>query len=81
MERKWRLWYVAVVVGLATVTRLTGVALLLPLAMHVWRIAGSGRRAAATFAALMPLALGGLLMFVLFQQLWQSTPRCWRVMS
>ena len=42
MERNWRLWGIAAVVGLATATRFTGVALLLPLAMHVWP--GSAQR-------------------------------------
>ncbi len=74
MERNWRLRGIAAVVGLATATRFTGVALLLPLAMHVWRRAGSTRHAVATLAALMPLALGGLLLFVLFQQLAFSEP-------
>ena len=69
VHRNWRLWHIAGVVGLATATRFTGVALLLPLAIQVRRTVGTARCAAATFAALMPLALGGILLFVLFQQL------------
>ncbi|MGO9114596.1 MAG: mannosyltransferase family protein [Thermoguttaceae bacterium] len=74
MERNWRLWHIAGVVGVATATRFVGVALVLPLAVHVWRTAGSMRRAAAALAALMPLALSGLLLFVLFQQLALGEP-------
>jgi len=69
MERNWRQSHIAAVVGLATATRFAGLALLLPLAMHVWRTAASAGRAAVLYAALMPLALSGLLVFVLFQQL------------
>jgi hypothetical protein len=74
MEQNWRLWVIAAVVGFATATRLTGVALLLPLAVHIWRGARTARRAAAMLAAGMPLALGGLFAFILYQQLAFGAP-------
>jgi hypothetical protein len=37
MASDWRLWIIAVVIGLATATRTVGVALLLPFADHVWK--------------------------------------------
>jgi hypothetical protein len=42
MLRKWPWWGVALIVGLATATRLTGVALLLPLIGYVWNGIGHG---------------------------------------
>jgi hypothetical protein len=68
MERRWRLWNIVAIIGLATATRIAGTALLLPLAVHVCRTTGAARRAAVTFAALLPLALSGVLGFVLYQQ-------------
>ena len=42
MERRWPLAGIALVAGLATAARPVGVAVLLPLAMHVWERMGGG---------------------------------------
>jgi hypothetical protein len=68
MERNWRVWHIAAIVGLATATRLTGIALLPPLALYAWNRSGSARRTAAALAVAVPLALSGLAAFVLYQQ-------------
>ena len=47
MARRWPLWAIASVVGLATATRFAGLALLLPLGMYIWSKSGSVKRAVA----------------------------------
>jgi hypothetical protein len=49
MTRNWRLAWIAAIVGLATATRLVGVALLLPLSGYAWYSSGQGSAACGTF--------------------------------
>ena len=65
--RRWPVLAIASVIGGATGTRFAGVALLLPLGLHVWCNSGSFKRAAATFVAILPLALWGLTAYILYQ--------------
>jgi hypothetical protein len=67
MLRRWLLWLLAAVAGLATATRFAGIALLPPLAIHICGTSASLKRAAARFAAAIPLALSGLAGFMLYQ--------------
>jgi mannosyltransferase PIG-V len=67
MERGWPLIWVAVVCGLATVTRPVGVALIPPFLLHVWQRAESGRSFVWDSSLLLPLSLWGLLGYMAYQ--------------
>jgi len=82
MQRRWPLPVIAMIAGAATATRSVGVALLLPLAWHVWeqekgdRHLGDSepvpffrrfRQACLRLAWLAPLAAWGLLEYILYQ--------------
>jgi hypothetical protein len=80
MHRRWHPLAVAVVIGAATATRATGVALLAPFALYLWdRTAGRptlGQRVAAalTSSPLLVVACWGLLAFMAVQQARFGTP-------
>jgi hypothetical protein len=74
MQRKWPLATVALIVGLATATRAVGVALALAVAYHVWERSDSWRQAAIRFTYLGPLAVWGMLGYMLFLWLAFSDP-------
>jgi hypothetical protein len=57
---------VTLVAGLAIVTRPPGVALLAPLAVYVWRRSSDRWRAAGWLCICLPLALSGLVEFLLY---------------
>ncbi|HVC98430.1 MAG TPA: hypothetical protein VND64_32485 [Pirellulales bacterium] len=67
MLRRWPLPALVLLVGLATATRATGVALLGPLAAHIWRDRQALRARAWRLALWLPLACWGLVAFVAFQ--------------
>jgi preprotein translocase subunit SecG len=82
MTRNWRLAWIAAIVGLATATRLVGVALLLPLSGYAWQssgqgsaacVAGGARRVADTLHRMacvvvsIALGLSGLLAYMAYQ--------------
>jgi hypothetical protein len=67
ISRNWPLAIIAMIVGLATATRPVGIALLLPLAWHVWKTSGTKSRAIRRLIYALPLACWGLLGFMLFQ--------------
>ncbi|MGA2030908.1 MAG: mannosyltransferase family protein [Thermoguttaceae bacterium] len=59
MKRNWRPWQVAIIVGLTTAVRATGVALLLPLALYAWhRWAAEGTASSAADLANAPAGGG-----------------------
>ena len=88
MERRWPLAGLAAIVGAITATRSVGVAMLLPLAMHVCERSASWRQAAGRLLWVGPLAVWGLaaymayqgwafgepLAFVKTQQFWRMRP-------
>jgi hypothetical protein len=67
MERRWPPVCLALIVGGATAVRLAGVALLVPLLIYLWQQRESRPRAIAQAACLTPLALWGLLAYMVFQ--------------
>lgn len=67
IRRQWPLVVIALLAGAATGTRSTGVALLLPLAWEIWKRFDTWPRTLVRFAYLMPLALWGLLAYMVFQ--------------
>ena len=74
IERRAPPLAVAAVIALATATRAAGVALLVPLAMHVWDQRSSARQAAASLLYLVPVACLGLLAYMLYQFQQFGTP-------
>lgn len=66
IERGWKPLYVALWIGLATATRLTGIALFVPLTYDVWR-KHSPREALRKLAALAPVSIWGLGLYVGYQ--------------
>ncbi len=66
MDRRWRLWQIAVLVGFATATRPVGVVLILPLVVDIYRRA---QRPWLAGLWLMPLACWGLMAFMAYQWL------------
>jgi len=67
IQRRWPLWAVISIVGLATATRAAGVALLAPLAIHIWRSQPTKAARAWRLAFWLPLACWGLAGFMAFQ--------------
>jgi hypothetical protein len=67
INRKWPLWAVAAIVGLATATRAAGVVMLVPLLGHVWHESKSFGIFLAKTIAVVPLASWGLAAFMAFQ--------------
>ena len=61
------LWNAAVLAGLATAVRPSGLALLLPLGWEIWRDSDTSREAAKRMAILLPIACWGILAFMLYQ--------------
>lgn len=88
MFRRWPAWTIALLVGMATATRLVGVAMLVPFLLHIWDVTPSLRRRVLYVALLMPLACWGLaaymaylgwafgapLAFAQTQQHWRARP-------
>lgn len=68
MERDWPVLAVAVIIGLATGTRLVGVALLGPLAMYAWRRYRDGRTHVVEFCAVPFVGCWGIVAFMAFLQ-------------
>ena len=66
VERGWRPLYVALWIGLASATRLTGVALFVPLVYEVWRKNGL-RPALKKLAVLAPVSIWGLALYIAYQ--------------
>jgi hypothetical protein len=75
MERRWPLGAIALIVGTITATRSVGVAMLLPLAMHVYQRSASWRQAAGRLVWVGPLAVWGIAAFVVFQ--WWAFDEPW----
>ncbi|HZZ73790.1 MAG TPA: hypothetical protein VFE24_16175 [Pirellulales bacterium] len=69
MERKWPLLGIAVLVGLGTATRPVGVALVCPFLLCLWRRSSSRSEFVRRLFVFGPLAVGGLLAYMLFQQI------------
>mgnify|MGYP001136616349 CR=1 FL=1 len=67
LERRWPVLVVAVVVGLATATRATGIALVPPLVLGVWRTYPSTGTRIRTLAWAVPLSCWGLAGYVVYQ--------------
>jgi hypothetical protein len=67
LDRRWPLFVVAALIGFTTATRPVGVALLLPLLLHLKERSSGWLGAAGRFLALLPLACWGLLAFMAYQ--------------
>jgi len=67
MERCWPVVVVAGVAGLATGIRPVGVALLVPLALHIWQRASTFKAALADLALALPLACWGMGAFMVYE--------------
>lgn len=67
LERRWPVFVVALIVGLATGTRATGVALIPPLVLGVWRTSPSGMARVRTLAWAVPLSCWGLGGYLVYQ--------------
>lgn len=67
MKREWSLVMIALVCGIATATRPTGVAVLLPYLWVIWERTRSGTRFLGQAVFLAPLACWGLLAYMLYQ--------------
>jgi hypothetical protein len=67
LARRWPLWAVAAIVGLATATRAVGVALIPPLLLAGFRRYPCPRRRVAVLALTAPLCAWGLAAYMIFQ--------------
>jgi hypothetical protein len=67
MERRWPALPLGLVIGLATATRLTGLALIPAFLLYLWRGSSAWRRWATKAAWAAPLACWGIAAFMLYQ--------------
>ncbi|HUY91556.1 MAG TPA: mannosyltransferase family protein [Pirellulales bacterium] len=67
IERRWRTVWIVFVVGAATACRAVGVALLAPLAMHLWETSRTRTAFTLRSAVWLPLACWGLAAWVAYQ--------------
>jgi hypothetical protein len=67
IERRWPLWLIASLVGLATGTRPVGVALVAVFLLHLWNCSPNAKRFLVSCLSLLPLSCWGLLAYVAFQ--------------
>lgn len=67
IDRSWPLLITAALVGLATSARPVGVAMLLPLAWHVWKRSDSAGQALRRLAYALPIGAWGLAAYMAFQ--------------
>jgi hypothetical protein len=67
MERRWHIGWIALVVGLATASRSVGVALVVVMALHLWRTSATVRGAIGRCVVWLPLCCWGLAGYILFQ--------------
>ena len=67
IERRWPMLVTAMIVGLATVTRPVGVALVPVFCMNLWRQSASRRVFAFRSVLLVPVAMSGLIAYMLYQ--------------
>jgi hypothetical protein len=67
LARRWPIWTVAALVGLATATRPVGVALIPPLLLACWRRYACPSRRFAVLALAAPLCIWGLAAYMFFQ--------------
>jgi hypothetical protein len=74
MQRQWPLFIIACVIGLATATRAVGVALLLPLLLHVASSSPTWTSCLRNWGLYVPLACWGIAGFVVFQWLTFDNP-------
>jgi len=74
MANGWRPWKIALVVGAATATRPVGVALLLPLLVHLYQGSTSTRSFLMRTPFYLLLACWGILAFMLYQAIEFSDP-------
>lgn len=86
MQRGWPMLLIAIIVGAATATRPVGVALVPVLALHIFERTENRFVAVGRFTALLPLALWGLLAYMLMQYVafgdalaFANTQQHWRV--
>lgn len=76
MQQRWRLPWVAAIVGLATAVRPVGVALLLPLAWYTVECRDGWRSRLTNLAWVLPLGCWGLLAYMTFLQIEFGNPLC-----
>jgi hypothetical protein len=69
LERRWPTGVTAGIVGLATAARPTGIALLAPLAIHLWQGRSSTRSRLLTLALWLPVGCWGLIAYAVYQQI------------
>ncbi|WP_244884895.1 hypothetical protein [Singulisphaera acidiphila] len=66
IERQWPLIFIAGIMGVASASRPVGVALVLPLALHVMRQRSSARQRVEALAYLLPIACSGLIVYMAY---------------
>jgi hypothetical protein len=69
MQRAWSPAIIAVVCGMITATRPTGMAVLLPFLCFIWRQSRSGRKFLIDACCLVPLACWGILAYMCYLRL------------
>jgi len=86
IQRRWPLPAVALIVGLATAMRAAGIALLAPLAIHIWHSYPTLAARVSRLLLWLPLACWGLAGFMTFQYVqfgdplaFVHTQRHWRI--
>jgi hypothetical protein len=86
MQRRWSLFALAAIIGLATATRAVGVALIPTLAWHVWQRSPKWPAFTAWMLLLGPLACWGLFAYMAYLQvefgdplLFAETQAHWRI--
>jgi Gpi18-like mannosyltransferase len=67
MARRWPLFLVALLIGLATATRPVGIALLAPFLLHCWRLSATRGAFALKLLFLVPVACWGIAAYSLYQ--------------
>jgi hypothetical protein len=69
IKRRWPCWVLAPIIGLATATRATGVALIVPFVWYLWHHSPTWRGFLLRSVILVPTACWGLTAYVSFQYL------------
>lgn len=69
MERKWPLFVIAAIIGVATGTRPVGVGLVLPFVVHIWDRSHDSRLFILRLGYLVPLACWGLAGYMVYQSI------------
>ncbi len=69
IERRWSTVVLALLAGTASATRPVGIALIVPLAIHVWQTSPQWRGRVARLVTVIPLSVWGIVAYMVYQQM------------